>query len=59
MGYRNLNKVFEPHVIPMAEGGHYCAKEVTCLDSKATSVTRYQRRSYRRERVSERGLALT
>ena len=40
-------------------GGHYRANEVTPLDSKVTSVARYQRRSYCREKVSEKGLALT
>ena len=40
-------------------GGHYCAKEVTPSNSKATLVARYQRRSYYRERASEKRLALT
>ena len=52
MGYKNLNKVFAPRVIPMAD-------EVTHLYNKATSVARYQRKSYCRERVSKKGLALT
>ena len=52
-GYRNLNKVIAH------QEGHYCAEEVTPSDSKATLVTYYQRRSYYRERVSEKGLALT
>jgi len=51
--------VIAPRVIPMAEGGHYHAEEVTPLDSNATLVARYQRRSYCRKRVSEKGLALT
>ena len=59
MGYKNLNKVIAPRVIPMAEGGHYHAEETTCLDSKAMSVAHCQRRSYCREKVSEKGLALT
>ena len=52
MGYKNLNKLFAPHVIPIAE-------EVTRSDNKATSVARYQMRSYYRKRDSRRGLALT
>ena len=59
MGYGNLNKVIAPRVIPMAEGGHYRAEEVTPSNSNATSVTRYQRRSYSREKDSARGLVLT
>ena len=47
MGYKNLNKVFVPRVIPMAE-------EVTRSKNKATSMARYQGRSYCRERVSGR-----
>ena len=57
MGCRNLNKVFVPRVVPMAEG-HYHAVEVTRLDSKVTLVARYQRMSYYKERVSKKGLAL-
>ena len=52
MGYRNLNKVFAPRAIPMA-------KEVTRSDSKVTLVAHYQMRSYCRERVLGRELALT
>ena len=52
VGYKNLNKVFVPHVIPMTE-------EVTCSKNKATSVACYQRRSYCRERASGRRLTLT
>ena len=47
------------HVSYHDQGGHYYVEEVTRSDSKATSVTRYQRRSYCRERISRRGLALT
>ena len=59
MGYMNLNKVMAPRVIPMAERGHYRTEEVTPSDSKATSVAHYHRRSYCRERVSKKRLALT
>ena len=41
------------------QGGHYLVEEVAPSDSKATSVAHYQRRSYCRERASEKGLALT
>ena len=40
-------------------GGHYRVEEVTPSDSKATSMARYQKKSYCRERYSEKGLALT
>ena len=59
VGYMNLNKVIAPRVIPMAERGHYRTEEVTPSDSKATSVAHYHRRSYCRERVSKKRLALT
>ena len=48
-----------PRVIPVVEEGHYHAEEATPLDSKATSITRHQGKSYCRERTSEKGLALT
>ena len=40
-------------------GGHYRAEEAISLNSKATSVARHQGKLYYRERVSEKGLALT
>ena len=40
-------------------GGHYHVEDVTPSNSKDTSVARYQRRSYYKERVSERRLTLT
>ena len=40
-------------------GSHYRVEEVTRSDNKATPVARYQRKSYCRERVLEKGLALT
>ena len=52
MGHKNLGKVPVPRVVSMVE-------EATRSDSKATSVARYQKRSYGRERVSKQGLALT
>ena len=43
----------------LCRGVHYCVAAATHSDSKATSVAHYQRKSYSRERVSGRGLALT
>ena len=39
--------------------GHYRAEEAISLNSKATLVARHQGKLYYRERVSEKGLALT
>ena len=48
-----------PHIIPVAEEDHYHTEEATPSDSKATSIVRYQGKLYCRERVSEKGVALT
>ena len=48
-----------PHVIPVAKEGHYHTEEATPSDSKATSIVHYQGKLYCRERVSEKGVALT
>ena len=58
-GVREFKMKIVPRVILMAEGGHYCAEEITPSGSKAMSMARYQRRSYHGERVSRKGLTLT
>ena len=55
MGHKNLNNVLCATCRIHGRGVHYRVEEAKCSDSKATSVTRYQKRSYRRERTSGRG----
>ena len=59
VGYRNLNKVIASRVIPMSQGAIIVPRRSHPQIVKATSVARYQRRSYCRERVSKKELALT
>ena len=57
MGYKNLNKEIAPCVIPMAKGAIIVPRKP--YPRTVRPVARHQGKLYYRERVSEKGLALT
>ena len=60
VGHKNLNKVLMPHVVSMVDESIIVhAEEATRSNSKVTSVVRYQRKPYCREKVLRRESTLT